>query len=319
VKKVVVYRTLQKKQLDFLKSNFDISYFPDIASPLNDKDFLEAMKTADALFGAGLKVTKELLDQSPNLKVISNFSAGFDNLDLKLLSESGIIATNAPDALVDTVADLIFSLILTVSRRVVELDKFIRKGEWNEKIEKSSFGTDVHHKTIGIIGLGRIGKKVAQRALGFDMNILYHKRTRDKNAEETYHATYVQNVDKLLAKSDFICITLPLNKETKHMINYQKLELMKPDSIIVNGSRGAVINENDLITALKNKVIGGAGLDVFEQEPIERTNELINLDNVVLTPHIGSATAKTREMMVEQGINNLTAALDGKKPENLLN
>src|SRR5699024_11336886 len=137
VKKVVVYRTLQKKQLDFLKSNFDISYFPDIASPLNDKDFLEAMKTADALFGAGLKVTKELLDQSPNLKVISNFSAGFDNLDLKLLSESGIVATNAPDALVDTVPDLIFSLILTVSRSVGQFDKFIRKVDWNEKSERN--------------------------------------------------------------------------------------------------------------------------------------------------------------------------------------
>src|SRR5699024_154687 len=283
------------------------------------KSFLEAMKTADALFGAGLKVTEELLDQSPNLKVISNFSAGYDNLDLKLLSRKKIIGTNAPDALVDTVADLIFSLVLSTSRRIVELDKYIRKGDWKETIGESHFGTDVHHKTIGILGLGRIGKKVAQRANGFDMNILYHKRTRDKNAEEAYHATYVENLDELLSKSDIICITLPLNKDTKHMIDYQKLELMKPKSIIVNGSRGSVINESDLIRALKNKIIGGAGLDVYEKEPIDRTNELINLDNVVLTPHIGSATAETREMMVEQGIKNLTAALDGKKPDNLLN
>ena len=319
MKNVVVYRTLQSKQLDFLQNNFNVSYFPDLENPLNDKDFLEAMKTTDALFGAGLKVTKELLDQSPNLEVISNFSAGFDNLDLELLSERKIIATNAPDALVDTVADLIFTLVLATSRRVVELDKFIRKGEWKENIGESSFGTDVHHKTIGILGFGRIGKKVAQRALGFDMNILYHKRTRDKKAEETYHATYVENLDELLAESDFVCVTLPLTKATKHIINYQKMELMKPDSIIVNGSRGAVINESDLIAALKNKVIGGAGLDVYEKEPIDRTNELINLDNVVLTPHIGSATAETREMMVEQGIKNLTAALDGKKPDNLLN
>lgn len=319
MKKVVVYKTLQRKQLEFLKNNFNVSYFPDIVNPLNDKEFLEAMKTADALFGAGLKVTKELLNQSPNLKVISNFSAGFDNLDLKLLSEKNIIATNAPDKLVDTVADLIFSLILSTSRRVVELDKFIRKGDWKESIGESSFGTDVHHKTIGILGFGRIGKKVAQRALGFDMNIMYHKRTRDKEAEKTYRATYVNKLDELLVESDILCVTLPLNKETKHLINYEKLKLMKPESIIVNVSRGAVINESDLIKALEEKVIGGAGLDVYEQEPIERTNELINLNNVVLTPHIGSATAKTREMMVEQGLDNLTAALEGKEPENRLN
>src|SRR5699024_2500564 len=291
MKKVVVYRTLPEKQLNFLRNNYNVSYFPELSNPLENKSFLEAMKTADALFGAGLKVTEELLDQCPNLKVISNFSAGYDNLDLKLLSRKKIIGTNAPDALVDTVADLIFSLVLSTSRRIVEMDKYIRKGDWKETIGESHFGTDVHHKTIGILGLGRIGKKVAQRANGFDMNILYHKRTRDKNAEEAYHATYVENLDELLSKSDIICITLPLNKDTKHMIDYQKLELMKPKSIIVNGSRGSVINESDLIRALKNKIIGGAGLDVYEQEPIENTNDLIKFNNVVLTPHIGSATA----------------------------
>src|SRR5699024_1902711 len=319
MKHVVVYRTLNSKQLEFLRSNFKVSYFPDIKDARNNTSFLESMKTAVALYSAGLKVTKDLLNIAPNLKVISNFSAGFDNLDLSLLSDRKIIATNAPDALIDTVADLMFSLILTTSRRVVELDKFIRKGRWQENIGEELFGSDVHHKTLGILGLGRIGKKIAQRALGFDMDILYYKRTRDEAEEKKYQAVYTESLDELLCKSDIICITTPLTKETFHMINYEKFKLMKPHTIIVNGSRGSIIKESDLIAALKNKIIGGAGLDVYEQEPIDKTNELIKMDNVVLTPHIGSATKKTRQMMVEQGIDNLVAALNGERPKNQLN
>jgi len=319
MRKVIVYRSLPKNKLEFLKKYFDISYFPEVSNPLENKEFIKELKTTDALFGAGMEITEELLNEALNLKVISNFSAGYDNLNLKILSEKGIIATNSPDVLSDTVADLIFSLLLTTSRRIVELDSFIRKGCWHEKINEKLFGVDVHNKTIGMLGLGRIGKKVAQRALGFEMNILYHKRSRDMQAEKIYQARYVENLDMLLAKSDFICITLPLNENTKHMINYEKMKKMKSNAIIVNASRGSIIKELDLIKALKNNVINGAGLDVFEEEPIEITNELIDLNNVVLTPHIGSATTKTREKMIEQGIDNLIDALNGKIPNNLLN
>lgn len=317
MKHIVVYRALQQKQLDFLRKHCQVSYHPDVTE--KNEEFLQSLKTANGLFGAGMKITEDLLSMAKNLQVVSNFSAGYDNLDLNLLTKKGIIATHAPDALTDTVADLIFTLMLTTARRVSELDLFIRKGNWRRVIDEDYLGTDVHHRNIGIIGLGRIGRKLAKRAKGFDMKIYYYKRSRNIEAEEKYEATYCQNLDHLLRVCDFICITVPLTKETRHMISYRELNLMKQSAILVNVARGAIIHEESLISALKNGDILGAGLDVFEQEPIDSTSELLNLKNVVLTPHIGSATLKTRELMVEQGINNLLAALNGERPENILN
>ncbi len=319
LKHVVVYRTLQDNHLDMLRKDFQVSYYPSITDDNRDS-FLSDLKTADGLLGAGMKISSELLDQAKQLRVISNFSAGYDNVDLDELTSRGIIATNVPDALTDSVADLIFSSLLSSARRISELDRFVRNGSWEGAIGEEQFGTDVHHRTIGIVGMGRIGRKLAQRAaLGFDMNVVYHKRQRDLEAERTFHALYCADLKELLDKSDFICLTLPLTKETKHMISHSEFRQMKPTAILVNGARGPVVDEKALIQALKGGVIRGAGLDVFEKEPLDSKSELIQLDNVVLTPHIGSATKETRARMVEQGIKNLFAALNGERPINLLN
>lgn len=314
---IVVYRSIGQEYLDYLRKYSRVSYFPE-ATETNEA-FMASLKTADALFGAGMKITNDLLSKAENLQVVSNFSAGYDNFDLELLTKKGIIATHAPEALADSVADLIFALLLTTARRVSELDSFIRKGEWQGAIDENHFGVDVHHRKIGIIGLGRIGRKLAKRANGFDMDVYYYKRTRDEEAEKSYNAVYCGDVDDLLEACDFVCITLPLTKGTKHMINFRELDLMKQSAILINGSRGSIVNEKALISALQNNVIKGAGLDVFEQEPLDSTNELLTLNNVVLTPHIGSATLKTRKTMVEHGIKNLLAGLHGERPDNILN
>lgn len=317
MKHVVVYKSLQQKQLEFMKRYFKVSYYPEVA--IDNKEFLESLSTADGLFGAGMKITEELLDRAEKLKVISNFSAGYDNLDLDMLTNKGIIATNAPDALVDTVADLIFGLVLTSARRISELDHLIRKNEWKEEIGEEHFGTDVHHKNIGIVGFGHIGQKVAQRANGFDMNVLYHQRSRDVTAEKEYKAEFCEDLSELLNKSDFVCLTLPLTESTKHLISEKELKLMKPSAILINGSRGPIVDETALIKSLKEGEISSAGLDVFEKEPLEFSSELLTLKNVVLTPHIGSATFKTRESMQKLGIKNLIDALNNETPDNILN
>lgn len=316
---VVVYRKIQPKHLDLLRQHCRVSYYPDVHDE-NRNEFFNDLQTADALLGAAMKITSEMLDQAPNLRVVSNFSAGYDNLDLDLLTSRGIIVTNAPDALTDTVADLYFASILATARKVAELDSLIRSGKWTNSIGEEQFGIDVHHRKIGIIGLGRIGRAIAKRAaLGFDMSVYYTKRNRDLEAEEKYRATHCEDLSELLKVSDFICITVPLTAETRHMISHHEFKLMKSTAIIVNGSRGPVIDEPALVQALQNGEILGAGLDVFANEPLEADSPLLTMKNVVLTPHIGSATLATRSLMVEHGIENMFTALKGEKPPNILN
>lgn len=319
MKHVVVYRKLQPKHLELLREHCHVSYYPGVDDE-NRNEFLKDLKTADALFGAAMKITKEMLDIAENLRVVSNFSAGYDNFDLEDLTKRGIIATNAPDALTDTVADLYFASLLATARRIAELDSFVRNGEWKNSVGEEQFGIDVHHRTMGIVGLGRIGRALAKRAaLGFDMKVYYTKRNRDLEAERKYGATYCNELSELLKVSDYVCITVPLTAETRNMINHQEFRVMKSTAIIINGSRGPVIDESALVQALQKGEILGAGLDVFENEPLEASSDLVSMKNVVLTPHIGSATLATRSLMVEQGIENMLTALKGGKPANILN
>lgn len=315
---IVVYREIPSFLLESLKKMNTISYFDKITGE-NYEEFLTKLQSADGLLGTSMKITKEMLDEAPNLKVVSNFSAGYDNLDLEDLSDRGIMATNAPDALTDTTADMIFGLVLSVGRRITELDRYVRAKKWNSDITKELFGLDIHHKTIGIIGMGRIGRAVAKRAaLGFDMKVLYHKRSRDLQAEVEFGATYCE-LHQLLQESDYVCLTVPLTPETYYLIGEEELKMMKPTGVLINGARGAVINEAALISALKAGTILAAGLDVFEKEPLSTDSELLTMENVVLLPHIGSATERTRTKMVELAIENLQQALNGERPKNLLN
>ncbi|MFP7733274.1 2-hydroxyacid dehydrogenase [Priestia aryabhattai] len=315
--KVIIYKKIDKTVLSFIENTCDVVYFQKLDSE-NYPKFIQELKNADAIIGSELKVNKDLLDQAPCLKMVCNTSVGYDNLDLKELEKRGIIATNTPEVLNDTVADTVFSLILSTARRIPELDQFVKKGEWKSNLSEEKFGVDVHHKTLGIIGMGGIGNTLAKRAhLGFDMQILYHNRSRKEEAEQKYNAIYC-SLEELLKKSDFVCVMTPLTPSTEKMIGKREFELMKDTAIFINGSRGKTVDEEALIYALKTNEILAAGLDVFIEEPIRMDNPLLSMENVVTLPHIGSATYETRLKMAMLGATNLVAGLQGKTPPNLI-
>lgn len=317
-KKIIAYNRVEKPVLQDLQHKYDVHFFKDIDTK-KDTDFLKHLHDAEGIIGLELEVNEELLNQAPNLKIVSNNSVGHNNLDIEQLTRRNIMATNTPEVLTDTVADTIFGLLLTTARRMPELDQFVKQGSWTKTLEAEHFGTDVHHKTLGIIGMGRIGQAIAQRAhLGFDMDILYHTRTRKPEAEKEYEAVYC-TLDELLEKSDFICLMTPLTPETEHLIGKNEFQLMKKTAIFINGSRGKTIVEQDLIDALKKEDITAAGLDVFEQEPASPDNPLLQMQNVVTLPHIGSSTTETELKMSRLAACNLEVALNGNKPPNLLN
>ncbi|WNS80938.1 D-glycerate dehydrogenase [Domibacillus sp. DTU_2020_1001157_1_SI_ALB_TIR_016] len=308
---VVVYKPLYEEALQYIQSLCQVEYFPGYER--TDPAFVEALGRADGLIGSGLKVDEALLDKAPNLKVIANKSVGYDNLDIGLLKKRGIQAANTPGVLDDTVADTIMALVLAAARRVTELDRFVKTGDWAEKgFHEDQFGVDVHHKTLGIIGMGGIGRTVAKRAhFGFDMNILYHNRSRQEEEEHTYDAVYC-TMDELLEQSDFVCVMTPLTEQTRGMIGREAFEKMKETAVFINASRGPVVDEKALIHALQSKQIRAAGLDVFEQEPVRSDNPLLQMDNVVTLPHIGSATEETRKKMAMLAAENVVAGVIGQ-------
>ncbi|AKO92473.1 2-hydroxyacid dehydrogenase [Priestia filamentosa] len=315
--KVIVYKKMDEKVLNFIRETCEVIYFEKLHSDVYPT-FLEKLKDADALLGSGLKVNEDLLDRAPHLKIVCNTSVGYDNLDLEELSKRNIIATNTPDVLNDTVADTIFGLLLATARRMPELDQFVKNSEWKETLKEEHFGVDVHHKTLGIIGMGGVGSAIAKRAhFGFDMDILYHGRSRKEEEEQTYNATYC-SLEELLQKSDFVCLMTPLTPQTEGLMGKREFELMKQSAIFINGSRGKTVDEEALINALRAEEILGAGLDVFAQEPVSPDNPLLSMKNVVTLPHIGSATAETRLKMAMLGAKNLVAGVKGETPPNLI-
>ncbi|WP_404454814.1 D-glycerate dehydrogenase [Virgibacillus necropolis] len=318
-KKVIAYNRVEKPVLEALQKKYDTRFFKNIDTK-NDSDFLDHLSETEGIIGLELVVDHDLLKRAPHLKIVSNVSVGYNNLDIEQLSKRNILATNTPDVLTDTVADTVFSLLIAAARRIPELDQFVKNGDWiTEAIEPEHFGVDVHHKTLGIIGMGRIGQAIAQRAhFGFDMDILYHSRTRKPDVEKKFDATYF-GLDELLRTSDFICLITPLTPETTGLIGKREFQLMKNSAIFINGSRGKTIVEQDLIDALKSSELAAAGLDVFEKEPVDSDNPLLGMKNVVTTPHIGSSTHETELKMSELAAENLEAGLNGKRPPNLIN
>ena len=309
--KVIVYKKVDQKVLDYIKQTCEIVYFEKLDSD-NYAEFLHELKDAHGILGAGLKIDKELLDQAPQLKIVSNVSVGYDNLDLPLLSERGIMATNTPEVLNETVADTVMGLILATARRMPELDSWVKSGQWNSMLAEKWFGVDVHHKVLGIIGLGGIGTAVAKRAhFGFNMDILYHNRSKNHKAEQKYSATYC-SLEDLLKQSDFVCLMTPLTPETEKLMGKKEFEQMKESAIFINASRGKTVDEEALIQALQNGEILAAGLDVFDPEPVKKDNPLLSMKNVVTLPHIGSATMETRFNMAMLAAENLVAGLKGR-------
>ncbi len=315
MKKIIVYNPIYSDLLKILQKHFQVVELTNVENP----EFIHELKDAHGIIGSGLKVDRTLLDEAPNLEIICNISVGYDNLDMEAVNARGIMATNTPDVLTDSTADTIFGLLLATARRITELDQYVKSGQWTGKIGEDLYGVDIHHKTLGIIGMGRIGKAIAERAhFGFKMKILYHNRSRKLNAEEQLQAEYV-SLQKLLQQSDFVCLMAPLSPETVQLIGKQEFSLMKKTAIFVNGARGQMVDEDALVEALKKREICAAGLDVYEKEPVEPNNPLLYMKNVVTLPHIGSATLETRYKMAKLAAENLIKGLQGEIPPSLIN
>lgn len=264
------------------------------------------------------RIDREVLEAAPRLKVVANVAVGYDNIDLVAATARGIMVTNTPGVLTETTADLAFALILSVARRIVEADRFVRAGKFaGWELLQPHLGVDVYGKILGIVGFGRIGRAVARRARGFDMEVLYYDELRDEEAERELAAKFVP-FEELLERSDFISIHVPLTEKTRHMFDANAFQKMKKGACLINTARGPVVDEAALVEALKQGKIRGAGLDVYEEEPRVHP-ELLELENVVLLPHIGSATTETRLKMALMAVENLVTALRGRVPPNLVN
>lgn len=290
----------------------------DLSEKIPRDILFQKIKDKEGVILTDIKIDEELLKNAPKLKVVSNISVGYNNFDLKAMKKRKIIGTNTPYVLDDTVADLILGLMLSASRRIVELDRYVKDNKWTPRDDENLFGLDVHHATLGIIGMGRIGEAVAKRAkFGFDMEVLYYNRSRKEDIEERLGVKYCE-FDSLLQKSDFIVLMTPLTDDTYHLIDTKEFNKMKNTAVFINASRGQTVNEKALIEALKSNKIYSAGLDVYETEPINFDNHLIKMPNVVTIPHIGSATEKTRFDMCMLAAKNLVSAVTGEVPANVV-
>ena len=317
-KKVLLYKTLPAEAMARLAQHAEISQFNGLDEN-NKAAFFDALATTEGIIGSSIMMGPDILDQAPQLKAVSTISVGTDQFDHDYLAKRGIPLMHTPGVLDETTADTLFTLIMCTARRAVELANMVREGRWTKNITSEHFGTDIHGKTLGIIGMGRIGYAIAKRAhLGFDMPIQYCNRSRKVEAEENLNAVYT-DMATLLKTSDFVCVMTPLTQETQGLIGAEEFAMMKPSAIFINGSRGKVIDEAALVEALKEGTIRAAGLDVFEVEPLPASSPLCELDNAVLFPHIGSATQETRDKMAACAVDNLINALNGDISANCAN
>lgn len=289
----------------------DVRQWPTIERNMPHERLKEVIKEATIIWTImGDKIDRELIESAPNLKLICNLAVGYNNIDLVAAKELGVAVTNTPGVLTDTTADLAFTLMLTTARRIVEASDALRGGQWTYWGVNQLAGMDVYGATLGIIGMGRIGEAVAHRAKGFNMDVIYHNRSRKLDAEEEYGFSYRQ-LDDLLSEADFIIVLTPLTNQTKGLIGARELALMKNTGIIINVARGSIIQEDALFDALKTNKIWAAASDVFEQEPISLEHPLLTLKNFVATPHVGSATIRTRKKMMEMNIQSMTSFSKG--------
>lgn len=317
--KLFMTRKIPERGLKKIKEHFEVDLWPEEAPPPKEV-IIERVKDVDALVPLLTDpIDAEVMDSAPKLRIISQYAVGYDNIDVNAATKRGIYVTNTPGVLTETVADFTMALMMAIARRVVEADKYIRQGKWKVGWHPLYFlGTDLYGATLGIVGLGRIGSAVARRAKGFDMKILYYDVVRREDLEKELGAKFV-DLDTLLKESDFVTLHVPLTPKTKDLIGERELKLMKPTAYLINTSRGKVIDEKALIKALKEGWIAGAALDVFYQEPTPPDNPLLELDNVVVAPHIASASLETRSRMAEIVAENLIAFKEGKKPPTLVN
>ncbi|MBY6110514.1 D-glycerate dehydrogenase [Halomonas sp. DP1Y21-3] len=312
-KRILVFREINQEQLDALREEFHVDYLPGV-SHTEDPAFVDALSRAHGLVGSSLKITSSLLDRAPNLEAIASISVGYDNYPVDELTRRGILLCNTPDVLTETTADTGFLLIMSTARRAVELAELVKQGNWKESIGKPLYGSDVHGKTLGMVGMGRIGAAIARRgALGFGMKILYTKASPKPELERELGAQR-RELEELLEQADFVCVTVPLSRETEKLFGAAEFQRMKPGAIFVNLARGKVVDEAAMIAALQDGTLHAAGLDVYEQEPLPADSPLPHMANVVALPHIGSATHETRTAMAQRAVDNIRLALQGERP-----
>jgi gluconate 2-dehydrogenase len=317
--KILVCRAIFPDQLAELEKSFEVrsNQADQVFTPAELQK--ELSNVVGALVTGSERIDASALLNAKDLKIAANISVGYNNFDVPAMSSAGVMATNTPDVLTDTTADFGFALLMATARRISESEHWIRNGHWDKwSIVNNPLGMDLHHSTIGIIGMGRIGQGIAKRALGFSMKVVYHNRSRlSPEDEKACGATYVSKED-LLRTADHVVLVLPYTAQNHHTIGASEIALMKPTATLINIARGGIVDDGALAKALQTGKIFAAGLDVFEGEP-QVHPELLKCSNIVLAPHIASASEKTRRAMVDLAAANLRAALDGKKPPSLIN
>lgn len=317
--RVFVTRIIAQEALDMIARECDMEVWPGELPPSHDV-ILEKTRDVDGLLALLTdKIDAPIMVAAPRLKVIINFAVGYDNIDVKAATEHGIVVGNTPGVLTETTADIAFALLMAAARNLLPADHYARTGQWKTWGPMFLLGQDIHHATLGIIGLGRIGTEVAKRGRGFDMKVIYYNRTRRPQAEEQLGLEYVPELPDLLRRSDFISVNVPLVPETNRLIGAKELAMMKPTAVFVNTARGAVVDQKALYEALRDKKIFAAGLDVTEVEPIPLDDPLLTLDNVIISSHIGSASFNTRRNMAVMAAKKLLAGLHGEIPEGCVN
>lgn len=321
--KIFVTRKIPRRGIEMLiRQGYSVTVSPH-DRVLTKSELIDFLKKDHYDAALGLltdKVDAEVLDaaKASGVKIFANYAVGVDNIDVKAAQKRGIMVTNTPEVLTETVAEYTLTLMLAISHRIAESDRFSRAGKFKGWESELLLGTDVSHKTLGIVGLGRIGSRVAYNAVrGFDMRVVYFDVRRNENFEKEFQAKYHANVDDVFRKADFVSIHIPLLPTTHHFVNAERLKLMKPSAYLINTSRGPIVDEVALRDALTSGVIRGAALDVWEHEP-ELTPGLAELENIIITPHTASATEETRQKMSELTAINIIEALEGKIPPNLV-
>ena len=316
---IFITRKLPNSAVELIQTKYEVNMWEHEDVPVPRELLIEEAKKANALLTMlSDNIDEVVLTAGNQLKVVANLAVGFDNIDTETATKQGIAVCNTPDVLTDTTADLAFALLMATARRIVEAAEMVKQDQWKSWSPLLLAGHDIHHKTIGIVGMGKIGSTVAKRATGFDMNILYHNRTRKPEVEDKLGAVYC-SFDELVSKSDFIVCLAPLTNETRNLFTRDVFKKMKPSTIFINVGRGPVVDESALYEALLEKEIAGAGLDVFVKEPINADHPLLQLPNVVALPHIGSSSVETRVTMMKLCLDNIEAVLAGNEPTTLVN
>lgn len=311
--KVFIARPVPKEIEDYISEHCEVETWSGTET-IPRSELLKAVQSVEGLLITGGRIDEELLGHAPHLKIVSTISVGYNNFDLEAMKRRGVIGTHTPYVLDDSVADLVLGLMLSCARRIPELDQYVKHGQWQRGDDEVLFGLDVHHATLGIIGMGRIGEAIAKRArFGFDMEVIYSNRSRKVQAEQELGVRF-ESMEELLKQSDFVVLMTPLTPETTRLIGREQFSLMKDSAIFINVSRGKNVDEQALIEALASGKIRAAGLDVFENEPVAADSPLLKMPQVVTLPHIGSATARTRMEMARVAAENLVKGVKGETP-----